>query len=72
MQGFYEIFVIYYNWAGWVHILSPARYPIVIKNGVYIYIKYIHACLSCLHVQSIPIAHRSTCNYYSMCMDFVK
>ena len=42
---------------------------------VYIYIHtytYVHACLSCLHVQSIPIAHRNTCSYYSMCMDFVK
>ena len=33
---------------------------------------YAHACLSCLHVQSIPIANRNTCSYYSMCMDFVK
>ena len=42
MQGFYEIFVIYCNWAGWVHILSLARYPIEIKNGIYIYIIYIY------------------------------
>ena len=41
MQGFCETLVICCNWAGWVHILSPARYPIGIKNGLYIYI-YIH------------------------------
>ena len=42
MQGFYEIFVIYYNWVDWVHILSPARYPIIIKNGIYIYNMYMY------------------------------
>ena len=43
MQGFCETLVICCNWAGWVHILSPARYPIGIKNGFLIYIyKYIH------------------------------
>ena len=40
---------------------------------VYTYIyTYAHDCLSCLHVQSIPIAHRKTCSSYSMCMNFVK
>ena len=40
---------------------------------IYTYIyTYVHACLSCLHVQSIPIAHRNACQYYSMCIDFVK
>ena len=49
MQGFYETLVICCNWAGWVHILSPARYPIGIKNGLYIYI-YIHMYLIVYHV----------------------
>ena len=68
MQGFYEIFVIYCNWAGWIHILSLARYPIEIKNGIYILYIY----LSCLHIQNIPIIHRNIYNYYSMNMDFGK
>ena len=51
MQGFCEALVVCCNWAGWVHILSSARYPIEIKNGLYIYTYiFIHMYMHVYHV----------------------
>ena len=62
------------GWLGSYSVISKVSNWI--NNGVYIYIHIrIHMymiVLSCLHVQSIPIAHRNICSYYSMCTDFVK
>ena len=54
---------------------SLARPPLRLPGSADIYI-HIHMHMIvyyiCLHVQSIPIAHRNICSYYSMCIDFVK